>query len=150
MIDKVQKIREEVVRLKSNLIYGACSSQIAMETRCKEEAYNEVLAILDTMQEEPVSEDLEKVSKEWLAPQLDKSYANYGEDKMMELTRFDGYDMLDAVEFGAKWKEQQMMAKTIDAHCFGFQDATALFTFRLPAGSYLVGSKVKVIVIKKD
>ena len=27
-----------------------------METRCKEEACNEVLAILDTMQEEPVSE----------------------------------------------------------------------------------------------
>ena len=53
MTDKVQKIREEVEKLKSNLIYGACSSQIAMETMCKEEAYNEVLAILDTMQEEP-------------------------------------------------------------------------------------------------
>lgn len=55
MTNKVQKIREEVVRLKSNLIHGACASQIAMETYCKEEAYNEVLAILDTMQEEPVS-----------------------------------------------------------------------------------------------
>ena len=55
MTDKVQKIREEVERLKSNLIHGACSSQIAMETRCKEEAYNEVLAILDSSQEEPVS-----------------------------------------------------------------------------------------------
>lgn len=55
MNDKVQKIREEVERLKSNLLYGACSSQVAMETRCKEEAYNEVLSILDTMQEEPVS-----------------------------------------------------------------------------------------------
>lgn len=55
MTDKVQKIRKEVERLKSNLIHGACASQIAMETRCKEEAYDEVLAILDTMQEEPVS-----------------------------------------------------------------------------------------------
>ena len=55
MTNKVQKIREEVEKLKSNLIHGACASQIAMETRCKEEAYNEVLAILDTMQEEPVS-----------------------------------------------------------------------------------------------
>jgi len=52
MTDKVQKIREEVERLKSQLLRGACSSQIAMETRCKEEAYNEVLAILDSMQEE--------------------------------------------------------------------------------------------------
>lgn len=171
----------------------------------------------------PVSEELEIAAKEWLRPQLDKSYANYGEAKMMELTRFDGYAMLDAIEFGAKWKEQQleknrlaacdkqteeeaeierdfvmgiienehrqptfddaikygmklqekqdqetielaedhamlagmekmkeqMMAKAIDAHCFGFQGA-ALFSFRLPADNHLVGSEVKVIVIKED
>jgi hypothetical protein len=66
MTDKVQKIREEVERLKSQLLRGACSSQIAMETRCKEEAYNEVLAILDTVQEEPVSEDLEKAAQEYV------------------------------------------------------------------------------------
>jgi len=108
MTDKVQKIREEVVRLKSNLIHGACASQIAMETYCKEEAYDEVLAILDTVQEEPVSNGLEEASKEWLRPQLDKSYANYGETKMMELTHFDGYAMLDAIEFGAKWQKSNL------------------------------------------
>ena len=189
MTDKVQKIRNEVEKLKSQLLRGACSSQIAMETRCKEEAYNEVLAILDTMQEEPVnrtpadvesamqeveekarvfteahqgedadtilaqmrgeepvskdyrerykritqseqfkksyegmsvgeampiegeepvSEDFEEASKEWLRPQLDKSYANYGEAKMMELTHFDGYAMFDAIEFGAKWQKEQI------------------------------------------
>jgi len=54
---------------------------------------------------EPVSEELEKASKEWLRPKLDKSYANYGEAKMMELTRFDGYAMLDAIEFGAQWQK---------------------------------------------
>ena len=59
MADKVQKIRGEVEKLKSQLLRGACSSQISMETMCKEEAYNEVLAILDTMQEEPVSIDFE-------------------------------------------------------------------------------------------
>ena len=61
MTDK-EKFRKEVEKLKSNLMYGACSSQIAMETMCKEEAYNEVLAILDTMQEEPIpSKDLEEL-----------------------------------------------------------------------------------------
>lgn len=49
------------------------------------------------------AKDLDKAAKEWLIPQLDKSYANYGERKMMELTRFDGYAMLDAIEFGANW-----------------------------------------------
>lgn len=51
LIDKNALIAE-IKKLKSNLMYGACSSQIAMEARCKKEAYNEVLAILDTMQEE--------------------------------------------------------------------------------------------------
>lgn len=69
-----------------------------------------------TMDEEPVSEWLEKASKEWLRPQLDKSYANYGEAKMMELTHFDGYAMLDAIEFGVKWKEQQLEKNRLK-HC---------------------------------
>lgn len=66
-----------------------------------------------TMNEEPVSEDLEEASEEWLRPQLDMSYINYGEGKMMELTHFDGYAMLDAIEFGAKWKEEQMMKNVV-------------------------------------
>jgi len=53
MTEKVQKIREKVEKLKSQLLRGACSSQVAMETRCKEEAYNDVLDLLDAMQEEP-------------------------------------------------------------------------------------------------
>ena len=123
MINKVQKIRKGIEKLKSQLIRGACSSQIAMETRCKEEAYNEVLAILDTVQEEPVSEGLEEASKEWLRQQLDKSYANYGEGKMMELTRFDGYAMLDAIEFGANWQKEQFEKNRLAAYNKAIKDA---------------------------
>ena len=57
--------------------------------------------------EGPVSNDLEEAAREWLKPKLDKSYINYGEAKMMELTHFDGYAMLDAAEFGAQWQKQQ-------------------------------------------
>ena len=66
--------------------------------------------------EEPVSEDLEEASKEWLRPQLDESYANYGENKMMQLTHFDGYAMLEAIEFGAKWKKEQFEKNRLE-HC---------------------------------
>lgn len=48
----MNKIEEAIVKieeLKSQLIRGACSSQIAMETACKEEAYNEVLDILNSI-----------------------------------------------------------------------------------------------------
>lgn len=55
----------------------------------------------------PVSGDLGEAGKAWLKPQLDKSYESYGERKMMELTRFDGYAMLDAIEFGANWQKEK-------------------------------------------
>ena len=64
MIDD-DKLKSKIEGLKSNLIHGACSSQIAMETCCKEEAYNEVLTVLDSMQEESVSEDTMTIRKEW-------------------------------------------------------------------------------------
>ena len=76
----------------------------------KEESADEILAQMRG--EEPVSEELEEASKEWLRPQLDKSYANYGETKMMELTHFDGYAMIDAIEFGAKWQKEQNLELT--------------------------------------
>ena len=60
--------------------------------------------------------DLEEAGKEWLRPQLDKSYEKYGENKMMELTKFDGYAMLEAIEFGAKWKEEQFEKNRLE-HC---------------------------------
>ena len=100
MKDKVQKIREEVEKLHGNPYYMM--------------AVKDVLAIIDSMQEEPVSEDLEEASKKWLSPKLDKSYANYEEAKMMELTHFDGYAMLDAIEFGAKWQKAKDESTTED------------------------------------
>jgi len=42
----IEELRTEIEKLKSQLIRGACASQIAMETSCKEEAYNEVLNLL--------------------------------------------------------------------------------------------------------
>ena len=74
--------------------------------------------------EEPVSKDLEVASKEWLSSQLDKSYANYGESKMMELTHFDGYAMLDAIEFGANWQ------KAKDQHTIELAEYHAYFAGR--------------------
>lgn len=81
---------------------------------------------------------------------------------------FSQTDYRQGVMDGAKWQKEkddeekvliykhgfedckeQMMTKVIDAHCFGFQGA-ALFSFRLPSDNYLVGSEVKVIVIKED
>ena len=95
------------------------------------DALTAVDALLDSLQEEPVSEDLES--------EIQRYYVDWDEHPQYVQT---------ARHF-AKWQKKQMMAKAITAHCFGFQGA-ALFSFKLPAGNYLVGSEVKVIVIKED
>ena len=90
MTDKIQKIREGIEKLKSQLLRGACSSQVAMETRCKEEAYNDVLALLDTMQEEPTSwldefrAKLDSMSKEDFKKIFDKYAIDFEEEPISE------------------------------------------------------------------
>ena len=63
----IETIRAEIERLKGQLIRGACAAQIEMETNCKEEAYDEVLAILDTLEEQPVEleEEIENYFNNW-------------------------------------------------------------------------------------
>lgn len=94
-----------------------------------------------TMDEESVSKDLEEVAKHYLYSNIlyDDVYVGNPTDK----------DCIEMFKAGANWKKEQMIAKAIDAQCFGFQGA-ALFSFRLPADNYLVGSEVKVIIIKED
>ena len=150
MTDKVRKIREKVERLKSQLLRGACSSQIAMETLCKEEAYNEVLAILDTMQEEPVSKELEESAYNTLNNVLNTH----------EIVNVRS--CLEMFKLGAKWKKEQMMAKAIYAvvsqvPCANeiiLRNPESVHWFYLPQEMNNLGvnkgDKVKLIIIKEN
>ena len=95
------------------------------------------------LKEEPVSEDLDFVIG-WYCSNPDNFATWIGGKENDDIPL-----IIKAIKFGANWQKEQIMAKAIDAHCFGFQGA-ALFSFRLPADNYLVGSEVKVIVIKED
>ena len=96
-----QVIRAEIERLHEEYRGKKGDSNVRRTLRT-------LLYFIDSLPEETVSEDLEKAGKEWLAPQLDKAYKEYGERKMMELTHFDGYAMLDAIEFGALWQRNSV------------------------------------------
>lgn len=138
MTDK-EKFRKEVEKLKSNLIYGACSSQIAMETICKEEAYNEVLAILDSMQEEPVSEELEEAAK-------NHAVERYRVTRDMVLAEKCKWSF----QTGAKWKEKQMMSKAVDAHVNYAWSGLSFGGFDWSKTGLDIGDKCKLIIIKED
>lgn len=140
MTDKVQKIREGVERLKSQLLRGACSSQIAMETRCKEEAYNDVLAILDTMQEEHVSEDLEEAAKQ---------FATDTESGKVDIVK------QSAFFWGAICNKQQMIAKAVDVTVhidngnYPYIPQIELYDYDKDIPLAKEGDKYKVILIKE-
>lgn len=162
MTDKVQKIREEVERLMNELIQEKEKGfDSDIDDACILELQN-VLTFIDSLQEEPISEQnlssVERIGKDWkedpISEDLEEACEQLSEDARKHKAEtsspfFSQTDYKQGVMDGAKWQKEKMMAKAIDAHCFGFQDA-ALFSFRLPVGNYLVGSEVKVIVIKED
>jgi len=97
MTDKVQRIREEVARLQNELIqerekgYGS-----DVDDACILELQN-VLTYIDTLQEEPVSEELEEAAFDYA-----------------EACKYEGGEKLLCVEHfktGAKWQKQQTISK---------------------------------------
>ena len=124
------------------------------------EIYDNILSFIDSMQEEPVSEELEQEIDKYVnipdnqgLPDLRRElsdcarhFANWQKEQDKETIELAEDHAMFA---GMEKMREQMMAKAIDAHCFGFQGA-ALFSFRLPADNYLVGSEVKVIVIEEN
>lgn len=50
----------------------------------------------------------EDLSRRYVLPFLDKQYEKYGEHKQMELSRFDGYDMMSAYEEGYYQAEKDL------------------------------------------
>ena len=136
MTDKVQKIKDWISKTQDCIM----DAQGNFENPSDEGAFHILTNLdyyIDSLQEEPVSEELEEAATQ------------YGIDNFPSLCNGCKHVPVDAFKAGTKWQKEQMMAKAINASCFGFQDA-ALFSFRLPADKYLVGSEVKVIVIKED
>lgn len=64
MTDK-QKILAEIERLRKNLPWGGSAVQMTMECNCKNEAYTEIEKFINSLPEEPVSEDLEEAAEKY-------------------------------------------------------------------------------------
>lgn len=64
--------------------------------------------------------------------------------------RLIGYkDVLNKIyTLDVKEVQEETVSKELNmsARCFGFQNSEALFSFRLPAKAYLVGSEVKISI----
>jgi len=117
MTDK-EKIRKEVERLQKELVKekekGLGSD---VDDACILELQN-VLTYIDSLQEEPVSKDLEEAATKYARKQLSNpDYPTYN----------DEYEMECAFEAGAQWQKQQLIEKACewlnnfyseDRHCY--------------------------------
>ena len=91
------------------------------------------------LQEEPVSEELEEASNNYVL-NVRKGYP-----RVMDET--DRY-ICNAFKAGAQWQKQQLMAKAINTEA-SFTMSVPCICISLPLG-VKVGDQVKVIVIKED
>ena len=85
------------------------------------------------MQEEPVSEDLEKAAVEAFKQIVDTDKNNF----------------LEIFKAGANWKKKQLMAKAIEGNVLANGMGEPILHL-WDKGKHLVGKKVKVVVIEED
>ena len=137
------KLKAEIARLKGQLIRGACAAQIEMETNCKDEAYTEVLALIDTLSEEH-DKSLEEAAKEYVTTHLRNN-------------EFPTADI--AFIAGAKWQKEQIMKNAkdgwIDEECvIVLNDGTRIDLQpdceKKPAFEFEYAQDVCVIVLPKE
>ena len=108
MTDKVQKIREEVEKLMYgfNLEADIASCEDAGAEKLADIKYQlckKILEYIDSLQEEPVSEDLEEAAKHYLYSNIlyDDVYVGNPTDK----------DCIEMFKAGAEWGKNQAMAE---------------------------------------
>lgn len=139
-MDKLTKVRAEVERLHNEYRNkkGALYFRKALRT---------VLFIIDSLQEEPVSEDLENAALMHFKDVME--YETKTGLKMANITSFKA---------GANWQKEQLLAKAVDGvvtfDYYGNDDKTygcvAHDSFCLEDFGLKDRDKVKVIVIKED
>lgn len=104
------------------------------------------------LQEEPVSEDLEDVSKRYALRQVMASTdTQLTEQAYLSLRLFNGYDLAVAHKDGANWQKNKMMEDAVDgvvAASAGVLIATGFV--KSEDVNVKFGDKIKIIVVKED
>jgi hypothetical protein len=137
MTDK-EIIRAEIERLQDGLM----DAKGRFCTNAAESAYHILCHLenfIDSMQEEPVSEDLEHAVNAYIgyAPEVDESSSTYGKRQ--------------AFKAGANWQKQQMMKDAVSAkitEVYYPTDSCLEVEVTLPKNRFEDGDKI--LIIKED
>lgn len=143
MTDKVQKIREAVEN-RYEYWRKKESNSHSIESEIRMSECQHLLLMLDSLQEEPVSEDLEE--------EIQKTIHNHFFDlNGIAIAGTSVYATVDDMVYIAKhfanWQKEQMMKDAIDAE---LDDVCGFLTISIPYHNGIAGDKVKVIIIKSE
>ena len=127
----IQQLRVQIEALQSATMDENKNFRSAYDEG-KFDALSVVDALLDSLQEEPVSEELEKAAVEAFKQIVDSDKNNF----------------LEIFKAGAKWQKQQMMSKAIDTTIKQGCIDLGIFIKGLDKNKFSFGDKVKVIVVK--
>ena len=100
-MDKLQKVRAEIERLRQKVINGATSGQYSSETiREKNQLLVSLISFIDSIQEEPVSDDLESEIQRYNNSLNLDAEENYEWDDIAS-------NVILAARHFAKWEKQK-------------------------------------------
>ena len=145
--EKLEKVRAEIERVKKNQ-EGVFTSY----TDGKFDLCEYLLDFIDSMQKEPASEELEEAAEmfiDTLMPTEVDTVTPFAAEYVIGLLN-------KAIEFGANWQKQQLMAKAVDATVhidaggYPYIPQMELYDYDKDIPLAKEGEKVKVIVIKED
>lgn len=107
---QIEQIRKEIerhriaIRVLNEHTTPEQTSKTCAVFQYADSILSELNSFLDTLEQPQLPSDVEEAAMEYVRPKLSKDYVEYGERKQMQLTRFDGYDILEAIEFGAEYE----------------------------------------------
>lgn len=139
MNKQVEKIRNEIERWKKELRLST-----SCEAKYRREMLDDISEFIDSLQENPVSEDLEEASEKYACRFTSSKY---------------GHDKIKATfKDGANWQKKQMMKDAVDADAiFDYYDDQDRLYVSILATDVLAEkyglkdkSKVKIIIIKEE
>ena len=109
------------------------------------EMANDLLAFMNSLPNEPVSEDLDFIATRNALAYVNN--INRGESPWLDSDIELAYE--DGMKAGANWQKEQMMAKAVDAIVQPY-DAEIWLNSQNDLKEFAEGEEVKVTVIKKD
>lgn len=131
MADKVQLIKEEIESYKESMKGLEPHSDFR---RGQITAYNQIMQFIDSLPEEPTSEDLEEAA------------SKYMREDFHERSRAD-------FKAGAEWQKQQMMKDAVYGYvslCHDYPHRRSLVAIEDGLVNYKYAEKIKIIICKTE